>query len=163
MSNTPPDTTPSRKRKAAKNTTNKKGKNYTGNDSNGYEGNAQNRNNFKGLAKDMNGHVYQLFGEIRNQNQFEQATEELTGYAEASFRKPTNILQLINNLSDTKINEPDLSKDTPNVFQITIWKQESDKYDARGSEYKENKTVLYTLVWGQCSDAMKAKIEASKA
>ena len=35
---------------------------------------------FKGSVKEMNGHVFQCFGETSNKNQFNRTVEELDGY-----------------------------------------------------------------------------------
>ena len=43
-----------------------------------------------------------------------------------------------------------------------MWRRESDKYDKRKSEYDENKSALYMLVWGQCSEGVKSKIKSVK-
>ena len=40
--------------------------------------------------------------------------------------------------------------------------KEIDEYMKRLNYYEENKTTLYSLIWGQCTDIMRAKLEALK-
>ena len=48
-----------------------------------------------------------------------------------------------------------------NETQKLIWKKRIEQYIAREDKLNENLKTLYSLVWGQCSDIMRQKIEAS--
>ena len=117
--------------------------------------------NFKGAEKSMNGHVYQLYGEAAHQNQFTRTTQELIGYIGTNFKKPSYIMEMVTSLTETVFVKPDYPENTADAFQVKVWDRETDKYDALVSAYKDNKTALYTLVWGQCSEPMQAKIKTT--
>jgi hypothetical protein len=44
--------------------------------------------------------------------------------------------------------------------QKRVWTKRIDKYVQREITLKENMKTLYTLIWGQCTDAMRARLEA---
>ena len=50
-----------------------------------------------------------------------------------------------------------------NMTKTEIWKKQVSSYMKRAALYKENKSKLYSMIWGQCSDMMKTKIKALKA
>ena len=116
---------------------------------------------FRGAAKTMNGHVFQLYGEATHQNQFTRTVQELVGYVGSQFKKPKDIMHMIATLVDTKMDEPEPPKDEKSVLLMKLWERALDRHDKRVSEYNENKCSLYVLIWGQCSDPMQAKVKAS--
>ena len=44
--------------------------------------------------------------------------------------------------------------------QVRIWEKKVDEYVKRDNYLKENIKTLYSLVWGQCTDIMRQRIEA---
>ena len=46
--------------------------------------------------------------------------------------------------------------------EIRIWEKKVDDYVNRETILKENLKTTYSLVWGQCSDMMRQKVEASE-
>ena len=53
--------------------------------------------NFKGSIDNMNGHVFEMFGEGAPTTQFTRTCEELEGYALRTYRYGTDIQYLIKN------------------------------------------------------------------
>jgi hypothetical protein len=52
--------------------------------------------------------------------------------------------------------------DTPaeaNRTELKIWGKRVDKFVRRETQLEENMKTAYTLVWGQCSDMMRQRIE----
>ena len=67
---------------------------------------------------------------------------------------------MVENLEMVSITTP---KDPPKHSTRTdkrIWEKEVDEFVKRSTYLKENIKTLYSLVWGQCTDIMRQKVEA---
>ena len=67
---------------------------------------------------------------------------------------------VVDNLEMVSITTP---KDPPKHSTRTdkrIWEKEVDEFVKRSTYLKENIKTLYSLVWGQCTDIMRQKVEA---
>ena len=51
---------------------------------------------------------------------------------------------------------------TPTEMTKLIWKEEVKTYVSRNRALQDNMTAIHAVVWGQCSEAMKAKVKAHK-
>jgi alkaline phosphatase len=54
----------------------------------------------------------------------------------------------------------DLADDATNAAK-RIWEKKIDEFVKRELYFDENMQTLYSLIWGQCSDVMQARVEAS--
>jgi hypothetical protein len=131
-------------------------------------------NSFKGTIKDMNGHVFQCYGEGTASNQFFARTlEELDGYVGLHFKhNPADIKKMIRKMTDTVFDMPPAPEPTPGTTETAtatisasaqvFWKQEVDMYFREKNMYDNNKCALCTVViWSQCSEAMQqAKVKS---
>ena len=57
-------------------------------------------------------------------------------------------------MQDTEIPEPTDHEDGASRAVVRIWDQEVIIYCKEVGTYKTNKCALYSVVWGQCSEAM---------
>jgi hypothetical protein len=128
-------------------------------------------NSFKGTIKDMNGHVFQCYGEGTASNQFARTLEELDGYVGLHFKhNPADIKKMIRKMTDTVFDMPPAPEPTPGTTETeapavsasaqVFWKQEVDMYFRKKNMYENNKCALYTVIWSQCSEAMQAKVKS---
>jgi hypothetical protein len=128
-------------------------------------------NSFKGTIKDMNGHVFQCYGEGTASNQFTRTLEELDGYVGLHFKhNPADIKKMIRKMTDTILDMPPAPEPTPGTTETeaaavsasaqVFWKQEVDMYFRKKNMYENNKCALYTVIWSQCSEAMQAKAKS---
>ena len=65
-------------------------------------------------------------------------------------------------MQDTEILEPADDAVGASMTTKCIWEQEVKMYCKQVTTYKTNKCALYSVVWGQCSEAMQAKIKSDK-
>jgi hypothetical protein len=139
----------------------------------GYQGrNPRNRNQqnarrtsnaptFKGSVKEMNGHVFQCYGETSsNKTQFNRTIEELDGYVGINFKHSEDIKKMVKTMEDKEFTEPKDPKDDATKTQLKIWEKSVENYVKRTDTYEDNKSTLYSVLWGQCSDTMKTKIRS---
>ena len=115
---------------------------------------------FKGSVKEMNGHVFQCYGETSNKNQFNRTVEELDGYIGINLKHSEDIKKMVKKMKDTVITVPTDPKSTATKTELKIWDKTVESYVKRIDMYAENKSTLYSVLWGQCSDTMKTKIKA---
>jgi len=57
--------------------------------------------------------------------------------------------------------KPMLGVDDAEELDLKIWDKEVDEYMAQSKWLKENMKTTYIITWGQCSDAMRARAEAT--
>ena len=126
--------------------------------------------NFKGSIENMNGHVFEMFGEGAPTTQFTRTCEELEGYALRTYRYGTDMQYLIKNFEEPTVEVPDDpvasvksegGKMTVSESQKYIWHAELKDHVLRVRMKKENKANMYSVIWAQCSRAMQAKLKTS--
>jgi hypothetical protein len=66
----------------------------------------------------------------------------------------------IENLGKTYLSLPDDPPDTATKTETRIWEKEVDEYVQKKLYIDENLKNLYSLIWGQCTDVIRARIEA---
>ena len=114
---------------------------------------------FKGTYEEMNGHVFQCQHESSNSNQFDKAVDALGKYAANNFSNARDIKSMLIDLNEIFFQEPIDPPFSATRTRIKIWEKEVDEYMARKKDYSENKWALFAVVLGQCSEAMKAKLQ----
>jgi hypothetical protein len=117
---------------------------------------------FVGNTEDMNGHVFQCFNESADPNQFEKTVKVLGEYAAKKFKHAGDLEPLFRDLSMPTVEQPtEIDERTATKADIKVYDKELDIYVIRKTKLKDNVKALYAVAWGQCSDAMKAKIKTS--
>jgi len=62
-------------------------------------------------------------------------------------------------MTDYNLIRPQDPSGNATQFEIESWKKELKMYWKRGGIYMDNKTKLFSLIWGQSSKATQSKIE----
>ena len=115
---------------------------------------------FRGKIEDMNGHTFTSHGETSSPSQYSNTMEQLGRYVSHTYTYGEDIQSLAQNLKDTKISKPeDINQKTGNATAKRIWEKEMDEYVKRSGIYKSNTKKLYSVVWGQCSPVLQARME----
>ena len=92
---------------------------------------------------------------------FAKTTKEIAGFVGRTYKYGGDIRLVVENLEMVSITTP---KDPPKDSTRTeerIWEKEVDEFVKRSTYLKENIKTLYSLVWGQCTDIMQQKVEAT--
>eukprot|EP00957_Ditylum_brightwellii_P211722 15366510-Ditylum_brightwellii.AAC.1 len=102
-----------------------------------------------------------------------QTTKELAQYASRTCKQPEDIKKATEKLEETNIPMPALStihaaiKDPEGNAENTIaniyLNKQIDLYLKRKETYQENKTVIFSVIIGQCNELMIAKLESETA
>jgi hypothetical protein len=120
-------------------------------------------NSFKGNTADMNGHVYQAYGESRgNTRQFQKTTEMLEQYVQQNVKWASDVQPIFTDLKEPTIKglkalSDDEKKDE---FKVAVWKEKVKEYVSREGTLEQNLITVYATVWGQTSIAVRAKLRS---
>jgi len=118
--------------------------------------------NFKGATPEMSGHVFQCSNETNDKNQFVKTLEALSGYIAKHVTNPGDMLPLTKELTKPTVAMPTKPKATgatkteEGMFLIQL-----KSYSFRKDTIDSNLKALFTVIWGQCSDAMQLKIKSN--
>jgi hypothetical protein len=76
-----------------------------------------------------------------------------------------DVMNMIDNMADIDFEalKPKLTGSSGDRVDELILQQEVNKYVKRKRTYFENRDKLYTIIWGQCSEALQAKLKGTKA
>ena len=116
---------------------------------------------FKGSTADMNRNVFQCFNENESKNQFNKTVEALGEYVAKSMKYAGDMMPLTKQLILPTIDEPeDLDSNKTSKLKIALWERKVAGYSVRLDHLESNLKAAYAVIWGQCSEAMKAKLKS---
>jgi len=109
----------------------------------------------------MNGHVFQCFNERDDKKQFAKTVESLGEYIAKNLKFPGNLAPLTRDLTLPFIPRPQhLDDDERDPLTIAIWKKNVDSYCVRVDYLESNLKTVFAVIYGQCSELMKAKLKS---
>ena len=121
------------------------------------------RTELKGNIDELNNNVY-TYGSKSNGDWYNKITEAIADYAGHEYDKAMR--ELIINGNEILPEEPEQPKvkkdETVNPFTMEKYKMELKIYYDEMKLYKKNKAKIFIIIKGQCSLAMKTKIESNK-
>ena len=114
---------------------------------------------FEGKCGELKNHIFE-YNHYKQADQHVNTKREIEEYIGRTYKYGTDVKISLENLKVYDIPEPG---DRPTGdAKIYIWQKQVDEHIKRQIALEENLKTAYTLIWGQCSDMMRAKIEASK-
>ena len=117
---------------------------------------------FTGDTEDLKDHVYDVG--YNQSDQYTTTTREISHHVGRSYKNGADVKRSIDGLRPMVIPIPPdpVHPDplNPSAVLIRIWEREVDGYVRRKDTLDQNLRTLYSLIWGQCSPSMKAKLEA---
>jgi hypothetical protein len=114
---------------------------------------------FEGKCEELKGHIYDC-SDTRQSDIFMKTTKEIAEYAGRTFKKGDNVRLAIKNLSLPTLVLPADPDDDTNKTMNRIWEKEVDEYVKRKTYLEDNMKTVHSLVWGQCTDVMRQKLES---
>jgi hypothetical protein len=115
---------------------------------------------FKGDMPDMNDHVYQTFNESDDKRQFGTTTEALGRWISMHTKNSGGLMVLHTDLMDLVIEKPEPTDPAlaSDLLEQLLWKEGAKDYITRRRSLVDNLCPVYSVIWGQCSRTMKAKL-----
>ena len=127
------------------------------------------KSDFKGGISDLNGHVFEVGSDTTKSNQFAQTVEEIGVYMARKYDYGSDITRMLREekeLDFEAMKPPYPVKDgdtkPEQKVALKIWERKINKFADREDQYVRNKEALFSIIWAQCSDNMKAKVRTSK-
>ena len=109
----------------------------------------------------MNGHVFECFEEQSDRKQFDKTVEALAEYAKKTLKYSEDLAPLFGDtITLPVLGEPEDLDANANQTQTLIWNEEVKEYVKRTRQLRGNLATVYAVAWGQCSEAMKAKVKS---
>jgi len=100
--------------------------------------------------------------EISSRDAVHQYTETLkviADYVGQEYKHSGDIHYMIENMADYNFMRPQDPSNNATQFEIESWKKALDMFWKRRGIYMDNKTELFSLIWGQSSRATQSKIK----
>ena len=120
--------------------------------------------NFKGKFESMKGHVFQLRSETKSLLQFSKTMEQLVRWATLKFKYSDDIKWMLKNLEDRVFSEPEIPVHIKNdKVRERVFDKMIDLYVAKEEAYGDQKSDIFEVIWGQCSEALHSKIETNSS
>ena len=122
------------------------------------------KDKFKGKCKDLENHIFDA-NRYNQADEYIKTVREIAEFVGANYEHGADVRQAIEEgikPEFTKPVKPKPAKGTTDIDETDemIWKKEVDYYVKRLTILESNLRKTYSLVWGQCSDVMREKLEA---
>jgi hypothetical protein len=111
----------------------------------------------------MNGHVFQTFNESQDKRQYTKTLEALQRYVNKNCKYASDLDELFK-LEEPTITRPeDISaEDVKDQIKLLKWTEDAKAYIRREQALQDNTRDIYSIIWGQCSLSLQAKIKQEK-
>jgi hypothetical protein len=118
---------------------------------------AAQKTKFEGRCKVLKGHVYDICG-AHQANQFMKTTEEIGLYVGQNYPHGGDIGTAVRTLERPVIVSPEDPLPNATMAVKKRWEDQLKRWGQQLDALENNITKLYNPFWGQCSDALRAKI-----
>jgi predicted RNA-binding protein associated with RNAse of E/G family len=115
---------------------------------------------FEGRCDELAGHVYDYAGVRQAADQYTKTTREICEYVGRTYKHGADTKIALETLAMPAFREPEDPPANATRTRVRIWEKEVDEYVKRGILLTENLKTAYLLIYGQCSEAMRAKLES---
>jgi hypothetical protein len=114
---------------------------------------------FEGNCEELKGHVFDC-SNSRQADMFSKITKAIAGHVGKTYRYGNDVRLAVQNLTPMVMDVPKDLANTATNAQKRIWEKKINEFVKRELYFEENMQTLYSLIWGQCSDVMQARVEA---
>ena len=116
---------------------------------------------FEGKCPELKGHIYDA-SDARQSDQFIKTTREISEYIGRTYKYGGDMRLAVETLTAPTLVPPADYTDDATRTEIRIWEKMVDEHARRISGIDEHIKSLYSLVWGQCSDVVRQKVESNE-
>jgi hypothetical protein len=115
---------------------------------------------FEGKCPDLKGHIYDA-SDARQSDQFIKTTGEVGEFVGRTYKHGGDIRLAVEKLSRPVMTPPEDHAADAGKTVVRIWEKTVNEHVKRTLYLEENIKSLYSLVWGQCSNVVRQKVEAN--
>jgi Zinc knuckle len=116
---------------------------------------------FEGKCPELKGHIYDAT-DARQSDQFIKTTREISEYVGRTYKYGGDIRLAVENLTVPIVTRPADYEDGATRTDIRIWEKQVDQYVHHVAGIEAHVKTLFSLVWGQCSDVVRQKVESNE-
>ena len=114
---------------------------------------------FQGETPTLEGHTYDIG--IPNQSEvFTQTTKKIASYAGRNCREAHSMRTAIENLKTPTFAKPTMDTDGDQDVNKMLLIEATNAYVKRTEHYRIDSENMFSVILGQCTDAIKAELEA---
>jgi len=121
----------------------------------------QGHSSYKGRIDELKNNVYN-YSSNRHDELFATTTKEIANYVGRTFSMGGYMKSAIENLTMPTFAPPAEPGENPSMTEKRIWEEKIKLHVKRDMTLEEGVQKLYSVVWGQCTDAMQARLEGIK-
>ena len=118
---------------------------------------------FEGRCEDLAGHIYDMANAKQAADMYTKTTREIAEYVGRTYDQGADTRLAIENLALPALEEPDDPAADASRTAVRMWEKRVDAYIARENKLIENVKKAYSLIYGQCTEALRAKLQALAA
>jgi hypothetical protein len=108
----------------------------------------------------LKGYVYDC-SSYKQADNYNRTTKEIAEFVGRTYKYGSDARLAITNLAAPVFTEPaDLAATGVSAARKRLWERQVDKLGKRESYLEENMKTIYSLVWGQCTEIMRQRLEA---
>ena len=115
---------------------------------------------FEGRCEDLKGHIYDC-SDVRQLDIFARTTKEVAGHVGRTYKYGSDAAVTVEKLALPTLTFPVDPGMNVTEADKYIWKKRVDECLKQESYLCQIMKTLYALVWGQCTDVMRQKIEGT--
>ena len=115
------------------------------------------KDKFKGKCKNLEGFVFDA-NKYNQADEYVKTWKEIAEYVGTNFDNGDDVRYTIENNKRPDFPKPVKPRNSDETDEL-IWKKEVDQFVKRREMLEKNLRKLYSLVWGQCTDVMRERLE----
>jgi hypothetical protein len=117
---------------------------------------------FKGRCKELELYVYDYLTPSQAAKDYKTTTKEIGEYVGRAYEKGIEVQRIIEDGAITALAEPAnlTSEEQKSEVKKAIWKKQVEAHVKRLEKRDDNVCKAYMLVFGQCSEVVRSKLEA---
>jgi Reverse transcriptase (RNA-dependent DNA polymerase)/Zinc knuckle len=121
---------------------------------------AQRASKFEGRCDDLKGHIYDYANPRQAADQYTKTTREICEYVGRTYKYGADTKSALENLAVPTLAPPADHADKANRAEIRLWEKRIDEFVKKEIAIEENLKTAFSLVYGQCTDELRAKLES---
>jgi hypothetical protein len=118
---------------------------------------------FEGKCDELSGYTYDCSDPRQAADMYTRTTKEIGEYVGRTYKYGADIRQAIEGLILPTFAMPSDPPDKCSRTEERIWEKSVDEFVKQKAYFGENVKTVYSLILGQCTEAMRAKLESKKS
>jgi hypothetical protein len=113
---------------------------------------------FEGHCEDLKGHIFDC-SDACQADVYTKMVKEIATYISSTYKYGADAKITMETLAHPTLNKPMDPHAEASQMQCCIWEKRVNEFVKREINLEENIKWIYLLAWGQCTDALHAKLE----